>query len=902
MNVFQKFTLQSLKKNRTRTIVTIIGIILSVSMFTAVTEAFVSAQQFALRYTEKTTGSFLFYTEMQTREKAQAIKNDEDIEEIATAEDIGYAKYPVANEEKPYLYISGISDNFTDIVAVNLIEGRLPENSSEITVSLAATKKNGTAFKVGETLSLEVGDRYAGDEKLSQCLYLQEGEELRNVRTKTYTIVGIMRRPDVDVEPFDAPGYSVYTKGDGTSEHYTVFAKAKNIGSVVDRLNAAKLTENSPEWTHDFPTDTNNSYITFSGHFEGALNALVIGLGTMLILIIAFGSVALIYNSFSISVSERTKQFGLLRSVGATKKQMMKSVLFEALCLCAVAVPVGLIAGCGGLALTLRLLSGTFDTVFGGLPEGVSLHLVPSFKALLAASVISVLTALLSAYIPARKAVKKSAIDAIRQSDEIKINPKKVKTSPFTYKLFGFPFMVASKNFKRNRKKYRATVVSLFTSIVLFISASSLCSYFKTGIEYQTAEYENYDILCSSYDMYGRGINDNLLNGIKDIKGIDSMVITNEYNVGFVERDVLSEYGLEYTKETDEFINIGSEIRFVEDEAFKELLKENGLKEKDYFDPSDYKALLYDENMTYSYVDGKETISKYSNFKTDKAPFSFEIIKDLSGHLDINDENYFFDGKTKTENGRLYFCFTPGRDEGEPLPSEDESIWVEAQKETLTVGAVIEERPYYVSSRTTLIYPLSAEKQLAQFLRFDGSRIYIKAVAHRQVAADMYNLISSLGLEDSVYTSDYAEEMETYRGIILIINVFSYGFIALISLIAAANVFNTISTNIYLRKRELAMLKSVGMTDKDFRKMMNFESILYGFKSLLFGLPVSAGMTVLFYIIVKEAGFDIDYYLPLESFAVSIISVFLVVFSSMLYALNKTKRDNIADALKNENI
>lgn len=899
MNVFQKFTLQSLKKNRTRTIVTIIGIILSVSMFTAVTEAFVSAQQFALKHTEKTTGSFLFYTEMQTKEKAEILKNDEDVEAIATAEDIGYAKYPVANEEKPYLYISGISDNFTDIVAINMIEGRLPENSSEITVSAAATKKDGSAFAVGETVTLEVGDRYSGDDKLSQCLYIQEGEELRNIKTKNYTVVGIMKRPDVDVEPYDAPGYTVYTKGDGTSEHYTVYVKAKNIGNLIDKMNS---DEKYSQWKHDIPTEFNNQYAMFSGYFEGALYALVVGFGAMLILIIVFGSVALIYNSFSISVNERTKQFGLLKSVGATKKQMMKSVLFEALCLCVVAVPIGLIAGCGGLAVTLKLLSETFDTVFGGLPEGVSLTLVPSFRALLAAAVISVLTALLSAYIPARKAVKKSAIDAIRQSDEIKIDPKRVKTSPLTYKLFGFPGMVASKNFKRNKRKYRATVISLFTSVVLFISASSLCSYFKTGISYQSAEYENYDILCYSYDLYGTDLNEKLLKGIKSVNGIDSMVTASEYNLSFVHRNSLTEEGLVYTDEKDIFIDINAEIRFVEDEAFKKILKENRLKESDYFNPSGYKALLFDENISYSVKDGKEYVSKYSNFKTDKVPFDIEIIDNTTGYREDNGIGYYFDGEVKEENGRLYFCYSPGADEGEPLPGEDDKIWIEVNREALSVGAVLKEAPYFIGNRTTLIYPVSAEKAIAQKLRFDGSRIYIKAQNHRQVASDMYNVISSLGIEDTTYVSNYAEEVETYRGIILIINVFSYGFIALISLIAAANVFNTISTNIHLRKRELAMLKSVGMTDKDFRKMMNFESILYGFKSLLFGLPVSALMTFAFYFIVKEAGFNIDYYLPFENFAVAIISVFLVVFSSMLYALNKIKKENIADSLKNENI
>ena len=898
MNVFQKFTLKSLKKNRTRTIVTIIGIILSVSMFTAVTEAFVSAQQFALKYTEKTTGSFLFYTENQTKEKVNALENDKDIEKIVCTEDIGYAKYPVANEEKPYLYISAISDSFTDVVAVNLMEGRLPENSNEIVVSYSAVKKSGEHFKVGEAVTLKVGDRYIGDEKLSQCLYIQEGEELRNIKEKTYTVVGIMYRPDTTIEPFDAPGYTVYTKGDGTGEHYTAYAKVKSIGNIVDRLNS----EDKTAWTHDEPTDINSQYAMFSGYFEGALYYLVVGLGTMLILIIVFGSVALIYNTFSISVSERTKQFGLLRSVGATKKQMMKSVLFEALCLCVVAVPLGLIAGCGGLAVTLRLLSDTFDTVFGGLPEGVSLHFVPSFKALLAASVISVFTALLSAYIPARKAVKRSAIDAIRQTDEIKINPKKVKTSPLTYKLFGFPGMVASKNFKRNKKKYKATVISLFTSIVLFISASSLCSYFKTGIEYQMAEYENYDILCHAYDLKGRDDYKRLVEGIKTVDGIDSLAVSSEYSLSFCESSVLTENERGYEDEVSgKYSGVNAEIRFVDDALFKELLKENKLKEKDFLNPDAPRGVLFDENIMYSYVDGKENISKYSVFKTDKTPFTFEAITG-SDYRDESGRGYYFEGRTKEENGRLYFLYAPGADEGEKLPTEEDMVWVEVGKVNLTVGAVIEKEPYYITRGTTLIYPESAESTLGKYFRFDGPRIYIKAKDHRRVTSEISDIIAGLGLDDEAFLSNYAEEVETVRGIILIINVFAFGFTALISLIATANVFNTISTNIHLRKRELAMLKSVGMTDKDFRKMMNFESILYGIKSLLYGLPVSLVITYILYLITNDSGFDIEYYVPVGNFLTAVVSVFIVVFSSMIYSMKKISKENIADALKNENI
>lgn len=146
-----------------------------------------------------------------------------------------------------------------------------------------------------------------------------------------------------------------------------------------------------------------------------------------------------------------------------------------------------------------------------------------------------------------------------------------------------------------------------------------------------------------------------------------------------------------------------------------------------------------------------------------------------------------------------------------------------------------------------------------------------------------------------------AETMETERALITIMRVFSYGFIALISLIAAANVFNTISTNIILRRREFAILESAGMSKKGFHKMMNYECILYGVKGLLYGIPVSILITYFIYRSLSN-GLDMKFFIPIGSIAVAIGSVFIVVFATMLYSMNRIGKENTIDALRNENL
>ena len=213
---------------------------------------------------------------------------------------------------------------------------------------------------------------------------------------------------------------------------------------------------------------------------------MMVGLVAILIGLIMFGSIALIYNAFSISVSERTKQFGLLKSIGATNKQLRGTVLYEALVLCAVAIPLGLLVGCLGIGVTLRALRGTFDTILGE-NGGVQMGIALNGWVLLFAAAIGLLTAVISAWVPAQRAARIPAIDAIRQTRDVAVRGRQVKTSKLTYKLFGFPGMLAAKNFKRNRKQYRATVVSLFLSVVLFISASSFCAYLTESVNTMTS-------------------------------------------------------------------------------------------------------------------------------------------------------------------------------------------------------------------------------------------------------------------------------------------------------------------------------------------------------------------------------------------------------------------------------
>ena len=170
-----------------------------------------------------------------------------------------------------------------------------------------------------------------------------------------------------------------------------------------------------------------------------------------------------------------------------------------------------------------------------------------------------------------------------------------------------------------------------------------------------------------------------------------------------------------------------------------------------------------------------------------------------------------------------------------------------------------------------------------------------------QSAAEMEAMIKSSGIKSRYILFNNHKAFEENRNMIFIANVFSYTFIIMISLIAVANVFNTISTNIRLRRRELAMLRSVGMSEHDFQKMMNFECAFYGMRTLLFGLPIATISSWLIYKWMVGGGADnIQFVFPWVSIGISIFSVLFLVFITMLYAISKIKKENIIDALRDE--
>lgn len=949
MNIFQKVTIKTLRKNRTRTVVTLIGIILSLSMFTAVTVSISSFQNHLLNMAKLRDGNWHISVPATIQEK-DALSSEKSIQAVSFLENIGYARLADSiNPEKPYLFLGGMDEQAQGILPMLLKEGRLPQNENELLIPEHLSYNGGVSYALGETVTLEIGTRRSGSLDGSEDIlwqdtpYLYTEEEKRAAAVSkqkyqeanggqktedansgrdmegaengqdfecfspegshTYEIVGIYARPSI--EPYTAPGYTALTvssqkEDDFAQSTYTAYLRFHNPKDAMPWLEA--------HYPDGSGTDANYDLLRmYAASYESSYDQVLYGLGSVLIVIILFGSISLIYNAFSISVTERTKQFGLLASLGATKRQLLHSVLFEALALCVFGIPLGILAGIAGIGITFSVVGSSMSNIlWGDWASPLSLHVTPAAVAV--AALIGLFTVLISAYLPARRSAKLSPLEAIRLTADIHIRPQRIKTFRLTYRIFGLSGMLASKNFKRNRKKYRATVISLFVSIVLFISASSFCSYLLDSAKSVMSD-AGCDIAYRRYPDDTDLSDEEVFEQLSSLSSVsEAAYVRHVYSQIWVSKDDLGSETLSdlsamsATPEGKEKILLDVPVFFINDQSYAAYLKEAGLDDNAFLEGNPPLATASDFWRDYNSTNGKYTT--FHIFNSNQAVIELLQIQSPEGYRSCG---YAYPEESK--NGEPVYYFENEADPEEelleiPMASCTRTI-------SLDIGAIPEYTPFFLgdlySGGLMLLYPVSAMETVLGQDRWDAmegqnkeTTFYFTASDHTKAMEDISQTLQDLGIPaSSVY--DYAEEAAQQRTLLTIITIFSYGFIILISLIAIANVFNTISTNIQLRKREFAMLRSTGMTPKGFTVMMCYECLLYGIKSLLYGLPVSILVTFRIYRSVS-AGWVTDFYIPWYSLVIAIGSVFLVVGSTMIYSMHKIGKENIMDNLKNENI
>lgn len=860
MNLLNRLTLKNLRLNKKRTLVTIIGIILSTALITGVATLVSSFRSTIIEYEKQDSGDYHYVFYNVPVDDLKYIKNNRNVEDVYLNEDLGYSLLDGSkNEDKPYLYLKAYSKGSIEKLGIELKEGRLPENDNEVVISSHIKSNGGVEYKIGDELDLKLGERISDGESLDQGKALDEERSesfvLRN--EKNYKIVGIIERPNFDIEPYTAPGYTVltilnendikgslnvYVRYKDVKKHLATTAQIIGIDEqVLKRISDPSngmISESDTEILGNakYVFSKNDSLIRWENlEFKEATRNVLYTVSAIVIVIIIVTSVFCIRNSFEISITEKTRQYGMLASVGATSKQIRKNVLYEGLILGLIGVPVGILSGLIAIFVLLKVISHILKSFLGF--EFI-------FTTNLSAIAISILLAGITIYLSARKSAKKaskiSPIEAIRNTDDIKIKAKKLRTPRIIKSLFGVGGDISYKNLKRNRKKYRTTVISIIVSVSIFIAMSAFIEYaFGTTSVY----YKDYDY---NLIVNGRTSEINQLLEIAKNDTVKKYSINRDLVAEVAGRELRNHYTSE-KKSVDEslgMINSNDEKDYanlvaVGKDEYMRFLSKNGLKYDDVKD----KVILNDSAKTY--VDSKKAYSMYRIYDYKKGD-----------HISAS-----IDGKSS-------------------------DLEIAAIVDSVPMG------PYYSNG----MFIVSDE-------------FFDKYKSKEDMSVSLYMDSSNPNeLEEIVRKSNigsYVENIETIakeqNAMMLAISIFLYGFIAVISLIGVTNIFNTITTNMELRQKEFANLKSIGMTKKEFNRMIRLESVLYGSKALVIGIPIGVGLS---YLLFKAFGisYEMTYELPFKAIGISIVVVAILIWVIMRFSLKKINKQNIIETIRKDNI
>ncbi len=876
MNVMQQYTWKTLRLNRQRTIVTIIGVILSTAMITAVSVFLASFLGMLHRSTISDTGNWHVQLRGVAAERVARVRAADAVDRVVLQRDLGYAPLQGSqNSNKAYLFVRQFSADGLTQMSIRLKEGRLPENSGEIVLSETVNRTVDTPYQIGDTLTMALGRRVDGSDEdinLSQGLLYsvdpETGEQVMDPVTgkpemaerllpgegRTFTVVGIIERPGLEPS-WSAACSAIGVLEDGATGTVDVYYTARHItrGIFEDGRTLAKAVgAGKPVY--------NELLLRYYGIVASdTIFTFLLGIAAVIFMIILVASVSMIGNAFAISVSERSRQLGILASVGATRAQKRASVYFEAVLIGAAGVPLGILAGIGGMAITMKAIQPLLQS-FINTAGGVTLDLVVPPLALLAAVALSAVTLWLSALKPARIASRVQPIDAIRQSGDIRISGRSVRTGAFTRRLFGFEAEIALKNLKRSRRKYRATIASLVISIVLFLTVSSYATLGET-LEAVSDEGIDYDIAVNYNSLpteQVRAMNDR----IRSLDGILAMTELDLFSVSLPAQGRLTDQAKFANKDNPNPDLLEARVVRLDDASFKAYARAVGADPDALSGGKNAQAILVNAGKAKVLVEG----------------FLQRVVGGVltAGAGDVLELRVEMEGSPARTAPVTLVALTDQRPLGVPILDFATVSMVVSSADYDRLAADLGVRPERTTSRTCM----TAEDDVKLENELNG------------LAEQMFS--------NRVFVNNFSSYACSQRNMGVFLGVFVYGFITLISLICIANIFNTVSTNVALRRKEFAMLRSVGMTPAGFSRMIRFESVFYGLKSLLYGLPTSVAVAYVLYRLqgpVVEAPFA----LPLGSYGFAIGLIFVIVFATMLYSSHRFKRENIIEALREEN-
>ncbi len=949
MNLMKTLTLKNLKLNRKRTIVTIVGIILATALLSALVTLVSSFQYSMIEYQKQKGGDFHVKFSNVKMSELSEFKNNRNIESTFETMGMGFAKLDgCKNEDKPYAYVMATDEAGFERGCFKLIEGRMAKNEDEIVIPRHLKTNGRIDIKVGDEITLDVGKRYDSNTEgviSENSAYENEAETLTDTVTKHYKVVGIMERPGYGMEDYSAAGYTFVTYSDelaaidnGTKSEaseadttLTVYSRytkkaLRNKDAVtadiigVDEKLFAKANNSSVEMSAEesdrflkemenakYDIYMNGYLISYECVFpiDGTFKALFT-VATVVALIIILTSVYCIKNSFNISITEKIRQYGMLASVGATRRQIKSSVKTEAAMLGVVGIPVGTMSG---ILASLILVKVVNALSAGWLNFALSFH--TSLPALILAVILSIATIYFSATGSARRAAKVTPLEAIRNTKEIKIKSAKLKTPAIIGRIWGIGGVISYKNIKRNNKKYRTTVTSIVICSVTFIVISYFMSmaFSRVGMSYASVDYNIGINMSCKKDLDIEKLS-KLLSGIE---GAEDYLVGAGYYFDVDKPEYTKEYGEYCGQLYDDSEDVSQEflITVLDDKSYDKYASDAGIKNaaagailvnKGTFD-------VYNENSS-KYVKKEMELYKYK--AGDTIECGYNVYDDASS----DDNAAEGDTESSTDDNNAVEGDTESGTEDNSGYVDEETINKGVRKTVdITIAGVTDKVPtcYNGYGNTSLLFmnqkgfeSLWADGKSGNEFK-PGNAIY-SAYVVAENADEYQDTLEKETAENpeysqiSFYVSNMDKQMRDEKSLFTLLGVFAYGLIVVIALIGITNIINTLSTGMELRSREFATLRSIGMTDKQFAGMVRLESVFISVKALVIGVPLGILISYLLCVMMNRMDDAIIYEPPYKAIILCIVVVIMLIYAIMKLSMTKLRHNNIIETIKNENL
>lgn len=1016
MNATTNFTVKSLRANKVRTLVTIAGVALAAALLTAVLTTYVSLNDYLYRSEAHLAGTWMACVEADGSsaldEKIVDAQADPQVAGTAIMRDVGFAKLTAdqQNTQGTYLAIRSIEGDVGDICGIEPSEGRLPENDHEI--MLFSTWNDYGGVSLGDAVTFDVGQRVArlapGEEgfmsagtmtaswgvqgeaheseitdgaPLNSSMGVLEAdidggifnEEIANTEERTYTVVGFYDRPGYALST--AAGMVGVTAGGAAPDAFTgVFFTLNDVANTQQVEEAAEAL---------FPDEhvvLHTAMLRYMGvSSDSSIWATFYGLVVVLAAVIVVACVSLIFNAFNISVAERIKQFGLLSSVGASRRQLRRAVVLEGAIVAVIGIPCGLLIGLAGCAATFAALGPAISQLAGS--GEVAFRVAVNGWVLAAASVLTFVTVLVSVWIPAKRASRTNIIDSLRAASGSRVSKRGAaraakctgasslwKTRGAAGRVLGVGGMLARINRKRGTGKGRAASVPLALAIVLLMTAGSLNVFLGTLTDVVTGGGEmagevgvmaqldaetpqdvgtaagdaqasdgsatgaegaatsdaattpdaaatqpaapttpeavadaNNELFASQAKVFAGAFQD--LSQVAGAQPVGWKMTSDAYAIVPAamagEALVDQESGMG-GKMVDGRVGTVGSVAYLDDAAFDDYAKSLGLNPADFRDPEHLRAIA----LARGYGNNG---SVYQLLDILREPGTLEVVEAVTYHGEP--AAGIGVGVTSGEGNAEAFAFQPyleGDDDGvEWFPMDEADV----QTASIEVVALADE-PAPIVGGPGAGLQLIVPESMAAYQSF-GSTPPIFYSYFDSADGDHGALAEELATAGSAYFhdkspyglafysfNDYIEQRDSNQMIATVVNVFCLLFAVILALIAMANVFNTVTNSLILRRREFAVMKSVGLSNRQFRAMVAEECVAWCIRGLVPGVLLSLFVSFLLWQVISGSMTGLPFTLPWSYVALAAAMTVVAVGASVAYGMHRCRADNVVEALR----